>query len=94
MIALCAPTSTTVEVKEPGPFYELGLVFLFFTFLLLEPWIKLASSSLDGISVNIKKGGNWGGPNAELPGEDQKGGSARFLFSLHKQIGLFVAPSV
>ena len=67
-------------------------MFLFFTFLLLEPWIKLASSSLDGVSVNIKKGGELG--RAELPGEDQKGGSARFLFSLHKQIGLFVAPSV
>ena len=84
-----------MEVKEPGAFNELGLVFLFFTYLLLEPWIKLASSSLDGISVNIKKGGELGrGPNCPESGEDQKGGSARFMFSLHKQIGLFVAPSV
>ena len=43
--ALIAPM--TVEVKEPRAFSELGLVFSYFAFLLLEPWIIILSGKAD-----------------------------------------------
>ena len=50
-ITLHAPTSTTVGAEEPWDFWELGLVFSFFTFLLLEPWIKQLTLEAGGCGV-------------------------------------------
>ena len=50
-ITLYAPASTTVGAKEPRAFWELGSVFSFFTFLLLEPWIKQLTLEAGGCGV-------------------------------------------
>ena len=54
-ITLYAPASTTVGAcvgaKEPRAFWELGSVFSFFPFLLLEPWIKQLTLEAGGCGV-------------------------------------------
>ncbi len=49
-MALSAPTSTTVVVKEPGAFWEMGdgIGVLLFVFPLLEPWIKVSFRRRNG----------------------------------------------
>ena len=48
-ITLYAPASTTMGAKESRAFWELGSVFSFSTFLLLEPWIKQLTLEAGGL---------------------------------------------